>query len=597
MSEVSVRSEDHAKLRHKRITGSRIRKIMLGGPAAWDTLSAQLHNPEAEVFYTPEMSPNMPEQLKRGHSYEPQARAEFMLRHPEFELERPVFCVPDEEMEDAELTEWIGMSPDGILNHVPFDPNLDSGLETKVPAIETHMEWVSQGLLPPEYLPQCAISLLVTGRSSWWFCSFCPEKDEDDPERYFEVVLYRQQAEIYLGVMRERIHEFLEGHIKYQIFNKLPTQEAGAFPIINWEVNDAAIKVLIEQYSKLGDPKNSMEYAVVKSAHKDMVTRRTGIDKAYKAATEEAKTYVSGAKAEQKRLQGLMAEIEAELKKKKEDWEAEQARIKQEAEDKEKNRVEAISTAMDQINNSINLLPGCTSIEISKHIDAFEEIEVTEVIFQESFVEAQNAKVALITRAQGILKEVHDKEVADENARIEQEEQAERLKKLEDEKKETKRVTDIRDRIVRIQQSVLECLSADLDTAKKTLLKLEAVDLEEGFDEFKDEAKRVLTESINQVKSLVDQKAEAARLLEESKKITAEELEAPAKNSAEFVAIPATGASTESPEREMVDQEAIIEHWAGSIKYLIDNAPPDVPDAVEYLILAVESCREAVAVP
>ncbi|MEE9574695.1 MAG: YqaJ viral recombinase family protein, partial [Gammaproteobacteria bacterium] len=105
-----ARTNEHEQARHKRITGSRIAKIITGGPAAWDTLSAMLHAPEPEKFFDIENTPNMPEQMKRGHEYEPMARGEFFMRHDEYEVEQPDFCVPGDDV-DEDLREWIGVSP------------------------------------------------------------------------------------------------------------------------------------------------------------------------------------------------------------------------------------------------------------------------------------------------------------------------------------------------------------------------------------------------------------------------------------------------------------------------------------------------------
>jgi hypothetical protein len=76
----------------------------------------------------------------------------------------------------------FGCSPDGIdfcdaifnddkptrLN--PYDSF--TGLEIKCPELPTHIKYLVQGVLPPEYAPQVQMSMLVTGCPDWHFMAY-----------------------------------------------------------------------------------------------------------------------------------------------------------------------------------------------------------------------------------------------------------------------------------------------------------------------------------------------------------------------------------------------------------------------------------------
>lgn len=59
----------------------------------------------------------------------------------------------------------IGCSPDGLIG-------IDGGIEVKSPQPAKHIEYLLSGIVPPAYLPQIQMSLLVTGRKWWDFVSY-----------------------------------------------------------------------------------------------------------------------------------------------------------------------------------------------------------------------------------------------------------------------------------------------------------------------------------------------------------------------------------------------------------------------------------------
>ena len=59
-----------------------------------------------------------------------------------------------------------GCSPDGVLT------DEFGGLELKAPKLETHIRYVLDGVVPPDYIMQVQFSLYVTQWPVWWFMSF-----------------------------------------------------------------------------------------------------------------------------------------------------------------------------------------------------------------------------------------------------------------------------------------------------------------------------------------------------------------------------------------------------------------------------------------
>jgi len=100
--------------------------------------------------------------MERGKELEPEARREFEgMAHPVTEVG---FCLPD----DEEITEWVGVSPDGILP--------DGGLlEIKCPYLKTHLNYIKANKLPTAYKWQVHGQLFVTGAPYAYFMSYYPK--------------------------------------------------------------------------------------------------------------------------------------------------------------------------------------------------------------------------------------------------------------------------------------------------------------------------------------------------------------------------------------------------------------------------------------
>lgn len=95
--------------------------------------------------------------MERGHELEDEARRMFSF------------------MRDADPVRVgfvrngrMGCSPDSLIGD-------DSGLEIKVAIPAVQIERIQKGTLPTEHAAQIQGSMLVTGRSSWNFVSYCPK--------------------------------------------------------------------------------------------------------------------------------------------------------------------------------------------------------------------------------------------------------------------------------------------------------------------------------------------------------------------------------------------------------------------------------------
>lgn len=63
-----------------------------------------------------------------------------------------------------------GCSPDGVI--MGDDGDIVGGVEVKCPLPQTHLRYLLDGELPPEYRLQVHFSMLVTGAPFWWFFSY-----------------------------------------------------------------------------------------------------------------------------------------------------------------------------------------------------------------------------------------------------------------------------------------------------------------------------------------------------------------------------------------------------------------------------------------
>lgn len=95
--------------------------------------------------------------MRRGTESEPEARRWFSVE-TDMDVTEVGLCLTDDGR--------FGCSPDGLIGD-------DSGLELKCPLAKTHIRYLLDGGLPDAYRQQVHGSMIVTGRDSWHFMSYC----------------------------------------------------------------------------------------------------------------------------------------------------------------------------------------------------------------------------------------------------------------------------------------------------------------------------------------------------------------------------------------------------------------------------------------
>jgi len=111
--------------------------------------------------------------------------------------------------EDDEFEEWIGISPDGMIE--------DGLLEIKCPLMRTHMEYIMANKLPAEYRYQVQGQLFVSGLKFCDFMSFAEGMKPfiirvyPEPELF---AIFEQQ----LRVVILQVKELLNNYHKYSYY-------------------------------------------------------------------------------------------------------------------------------------------------------------------------------------------------------------------------------------------------------------------------------------------------------------------------------------------------------------------------------------------
>lgn len=160
--DVAQRSEAWFEARRGLPTCSRFDSILTpktGKPSsAQDTLINTLI---AESIQPPEAGLIKPEytsaEMEQGMILEAEARCAYELEHATEPVEQVGFVV--------HASGLFGGSPDALVG-------TDGGCEIKCPQLATHIGYIRDGELPPEYRCQVHGYLVVTGRKWWSFFSY-----------------------------------------------------------------------------------------------------------------------------------------------------------------------------------------------------------------------------------------------------------------------------------------------------------------------------------------------------------------------------------------------------------------------------------------
>jgi hypothetical protein len=97
-----------------------------------------------------------------GHDHEPIARDEF--------TEITGYAVDTVGILQSMLHPCLACSPDGLF----MIDDVIHGLEIKCPSVDTHVDYLLDGVLPAKYRPQVHFSMAITGIKTWFFMSYFP---------------------------------------------------------------------------------------------------------------------------------------------------------------------------------------------------------------------------------------------------------------------------------------------------------------------------------------------------------------------------------------------------------------------------------------
>lgn len=198
------KSEAWFEARCGRVTGTRFKNLMSGSSTA--SYQDLITNIACEIITGKQEETYFNADMEKGIALEPIARAEYETIF-DIMVGQCGFITPDE---DNEFHEWIGISPDGIL---------DNGLlEIKCPKYKTHLEYIEKNQLPTEYKYQVQGQLFVTGLA---FCDFMSFADGMKPfiiRVYPDLELFNEFKER-LRLLIFQVKEKLETYNKYNFID------------------------------------------------------------------------------------------------------------------------------------------------------------------------------------------------------------------------------------------------------------------------------------------------------------------------------------------------------------------------------------------
>ncbi len=155
--EIAQGSPEWFMLRCGSLGASRAKDAIAGGQGkSRKTLAYQL---AAEKITGIKSEFNTTPAMQHGIDTEPEARRFF-----EFEKD---FTVQEVGLVTNDKYPGFHASPDGLIGD-------DAGYEVKCPQPATHVKYLTEGRLPPEYKCQVQFSMMICERDMWWFSSYHP---------------------------------------------------------------------------------------------------------------------------------------------------------------------------------------------------------------------------------------------------------------------------------------------------------------------------------------------------------------------------------------------------------------------------------------
>lgn len=138
--------------------------------------------PQEEIFSTKD--------IDRGNELESCAVAMYELDY-DCSVDLVGLCKPD-------VGSMYGVSPDGLIGDL-------GGLEIKCPRLKKHLQYITENVLPSDYIHQVYGSLFVTGRDYWDFMSY----SEDYKPFYIRTTKEDEDYKKWAAAFEPILNEFL----------------------------------------------------------------------------------------------------------------------------------------------------------------------------------------------------------------------------------------------------------------------------------------------------------------------------------------------------------------------------------------------------
>lgn len=181
------------------------------------------------------------------------------------------------------------------------------------------------------------------------------------------------------------------------------------------EHTETDLKALAAKYADVTEIKDDTDYQLVKRAHLELGGVRVVIEKAGKAARDDANAFAKAVIAEQKRLVGYIQPEEDRLKALRKAVDDEEARKADEARRVEEERIDSIKRLIAEIRGQAEGLLNSSSEQIASRIKDLENIRCCEEVFAEFTEQAMEIKTEILDQ----LYHAHDSRKAFEEQKAE----------------------------------------------------------------------------------------------------------------------------------------------------------------------------------
>lgn len=245
--------------------------------------------------------------------------------------------------------------------------------------------------------------------------------------------------------------------------------ENGSVEVEVFKKTDAALAVLHERYSVVPDVETKEGYKEAKSALKELVSYRTGLEKERKRIKQP---YIDAGKlidSEAKRITAELVELETPIKEAKQEVDEREKRQKEERLNKYRDRIQAIL-------NNVDLARNASSDEIADLIEGVESISC------DDFYELKSEAIEARSKTLDQLGDMYSQ-------KLEYERNAAEREKLEKERKEIEAKRQLEKLLADIKSAPAEAMDMSKSEAEGTIEWL--INLQEFQEEAQEAVKKI----------------------------------------------------------------------------------------------------------